>query len=176
MIEAIILSGVAFFLFLIVHFLWFHYRKPTNRWRSVMRTFWFFFLLYTLAFVLIPLPNWLDILNTQSVSAILFAWANGAALYVLVFLGYAQFYFLIDRSVSARIMIEIEQSPMKRLRVEEIHERYDPKGMQRRRLQDMLYGGYVIKEGEYYKNTKRGKLHAHIFKFCKIYLHLFPGG
>lgn len=176
MIEAILLSGAAFLLFFVVHAVWLHWRKPLNRWRVVTQFFWLFLGIYTLAFWLLPIPNWLGILNTESVSAILFAWANGAALYILVFLGYAQFYFLIDRSVSARIMIEIEQSPQKRLRIEEIHEHYDPKKMQTRRLYDMLNGGYMIKEGEYYKNTKKGELHARIFRFCKTYLHLYPGG
>lgn len=176
MIEAILLSGVAFLLFFVVHATWLHWRKPLNRWRVVTRFFWLFLVMYTLAFWLLPLPNWLGILNTQHTWALLFAWANGAALYILVFLGYAQFYFLIDRSVSARIMIEIEESPKKRLRVEEIHQRYDPKSMQTRRLHDMLYGGYVIKEGEYYKNTKKGELHARVFRFCKTYLRLYPGG
>lgn len=125
---------------------------------------------------MLPFPNWLDILNPLNPLTKWFAWANGAVLYILVFLGYAQFYFLVDRGVSARIMVEIEQSPEKRLRVEEIHERYDPKKMQTRRLYDMLYGGYMIKEGEYYKNTKKGELHARIFRFCKTYLHLYPGG
>lgn len=176
MIEAIVLSGAAFILFFVAHALLLHWRKPDNGWRTVTRFFWFFFGAYTLAFWIIPLPNWLGILNLESALARLFAWANGAALYILVFLGYAQFYFLIDRSVSARIMIEIEQSPEKRLRIEGIHQRYDPKSMQTRRLNDMLYGGYVIKEGEYYKNTKKGDLHARIFCFCKKYLHLYPGG
>lgn len=176
MIEAILLSGTAFSLFFITHAFWLHWRQPINRWRAVTRFFLFFLGIYTLAFLLIPFPNWFGILNLESAWAKLFAWANGTALYILVFLGYAQFYFLIDRGVSARIMIEIDQSPEKRLRVEEIHQRYDPKSMQVRRLNDMLFGGYVIKEGDHYKNTKKGKLHARIFYLCKRYLHLYPGG
>ena len=176
MLETILLSGAAFILFFITQALWLHWRKPGNRWRAVTRFFWFFLGVYTLVFWMLPFPNWFHLLNPASIFAKWFVWANGAALYILVFLGYAQFYFLIDRSVSARIMVEIEQSPHKRLRIEEIHEYYDPKGMQTRRLRDMLYGGYVVKEGDYYKNTKKGELHARIFCFGKKYLHLYPGG
>ena len=176
MIEALLLSGAAFFFFFVTHAIWLHWRKPVNRWRAVTRFFLFFLGVYTLAFWMLPFPNWFNLLNSASSLAKWFAWANGAGWYILVFLGYAQFYFLIDRGVSARIMMEIEESPEKRLRVEEIHQHYDPKNMQTRRLHDMLYGGYVIKEGEYYKNTIKGQTHARIFRFCKIYLHLYPGG
>lgn len=176
MIEAILLSGAAFILFFITHAPWLHWRKPANRWYAVTRFFWLFFGIYTLTFWFIPFSNWLDLANQGNILARWFAWLNGAGWYVLVFLGYAQFYFLVDRSVSARMMVEIEESSEKRLRIEDIHQRYDPNHMQTRRIEDMLYGGYVIKEGEYYKNTKKGKLHARIFYFCKKYLHLYPGG
>lgn len=176
MIEAILLSGVFFFIALAIHALWFHWRPPHNRWRAFTRLCLIFLGIYTVVFWLIPFPNWFNILNLESRWARIFSWANGALIYAFLYFSYAQFYFLIDRSVSARIMIEIEESPQKRLRVEEIHERYNPKEMQTRRLRDMLYGGYVIKEGEYYKNTKKGELHARIFRFCKTYLHLYPGG
>lgn len=176
MLEALILSGIAFILFFITQAWWLHWRKPLNRWRAVTRFFWFFLGLYTLAFWLLPFANWFELANPASQLARWFAWANGAGWYILVFLGYAQFYFLIDRSVSARIMMDIEESPKKCLSLEEIHRRYDPQGMQRRRIEDMRYGGYVIKDGDYYKNTNKGKSHARIFRFCKIYLHLYPGG
>lgn len=176
MIEAMVLSGLFFFIALAIHALWFHWRPPQNRWRAFTRLCLVFFGVYTITFSLAPFPNWFNILNLESWWARFFSWTNGALIYAFLYFSYAQFYFLIDRSVSARIMIEIEQSTEKCLRIEEIHQRYDPKGMQIRRLNDMLYGGYVIKEGDYYKNTKKGELHARIFRFCKKYLHLYPGG
>jgi hypothetical protein len=176
MIEAVILSSIAFALFLIVHFLWFHYKKPKNGWQVVTRIALFFLIVYIISAWLIPYPNWFSILDQTGATSKIFAIINGVIIYIFLFFSYAQFYFLIDRSVSARIMIELLQSPTGSLRVEDIHNLYDPKGMQKRRITDMLYGGYIIEKDNTYHMTARGKRNAAVFMFFKKFLHLYPGG
>ncbi|MFC1595092.1 hypothetical protein ACFL3E_01540 [Patescibacteria group bacterium] len=176
MIEGIIISSISFVLFLIIHFLWFYYRPPIYRWRLVSRLALFFLLLYSLLFWLLPFSNWFNVLNLDSIYSRIFAYLNGVVIYVFLFFSYAQFYFLIDRGVSARILVEIGRSVNKKLSHEELKVLYNPEKLQMRRVQDMLYGKYIVFENGYYRMTFKGKLNAAVFDFCKRYLHLNPGG
>lgn len=176
MIEALLLGVAAFILFLVAHFLVFHYLRPYHRWVAVMRVFWACAVLYALAFWLLPFPNWFGILNLENPIAKWVAFLVGASWYVFLFLGYAQFYFLVDRGISARILVEILRAERGVLSHDELRKRYSSDALQARRLRDMLYGKYVALDGGVYKLTPKGKLNALIFDFCKKYLHLNPGG
>ena len=176
MIEALLLGIFAFILFLAAHFLVFHYLEPYHRWTAVMRVFWIFFVIYVLLFWLLPFPNWFGILNLASPVAKWLAFAVGASWYVFLFLSYAQFYFLVDRGISARILVEILRANGQALSHDELRRRYSSDALQTRRLDDMRYGKYVMLENGVYKLTPKGKFNAFIFDFCKKYLHLNPGG
>mgnify|MGYP001577895434 CR=1 FL=1 len=176
MIEALLLGILAFVLFLAAHFLVFHHLKPHHRWTAVMRVFWACLIFYMLAFWLLPFPNWFDILNLESPLAKWIAFAVGASWYVFLFLSYAQFYFLVDRGISARILVEVLRAQGETLSHDELRRRYSSDELQTRRLDDMRYGKYVVLENGVYTLTAKGKLNALIFDFCKKYLHLNPGG
>ena len=176
MIEGVLLAAFVFTLFLAVHFLHFHYWHPYERWKAVSRTAKFFFVLYTLTFWLLPFPNWLGLLDATNASAKFFAYANGALVYIFLFLSYGQFYFLVDRGVSARILIEIVQSPDRELSRAAISSRYVVEHLQGRRIEDMIYGKYLVEESGRYRLTRKGVLFARMFLFCKKYLHFYPGG
>jgi len=100
----------------------------------------------------------------------------GLFIYLLLFFGYCQFYFIIDRSISVRIMIELEKSEKKKLDFEEIKKVYNPDYIFLRRLKHMIDSRYITKEGDAYRNTKKGKFVAMLFKFLKEYLNLGEGG
>jgi hypothetical protein len=89
--------------------------------------------------------------------------------------GAAQVYFLIDRSISLRILTDIIEAGGTVSR-EYVRERYSPEVLQQRRLDDMVYGGYVIVNNGHYTLTAKGRSHALVFRLCKKYLHLYPGG
>lgn len=176
MVESILLGSFCFVLFLKAHFLFFHYWRPIHRWRTVARIFWVFLLLYTFLFWLLPFPNWFNLLDAENFWAKFFVFVVGAGLYVFLFLSYAQFYFLVDRGISARILVEILRANGQALSHAELRSRYSSDSLQTRRLDDMRYGNYVLLENGVYKLTPKGKLNAYIFDFCKKYLHLNPGG
>lgn len=159
MIETLFLALAAFVAFLAAHWLWFHYLRPRRRWAAVTRIFLFFLALYAVALWFLPFSHWLV----------------GAGLYVFLFLSYAQFYFLIDRGVSARILVEVLRAG-RPLSHDEIRARYSADALQTRRLDDMLYGRYLVLENGVYQLTLKGKLHAVIFDVSKRYVHLNPGG
>jgi hypothetical protein len=100
----------------------------------------------------------------------------GLGLYIFLWLGYCQFYFIIDRSISVRFMIEINESPHKALSFKELKELYSPDYIFRRRLDQMVDNGHLeIKNGKYI-NTAKGKIEGRLFKFLKELLRLGPGG
>lgn len=174
MIESYLLSGGAFFLFLVAHVLVFYYKQPQEPWKTVSRFAKLFFLVYTLIFFMAPFPNWFMLMG-NSAAARVAAYANGAVLYIFLFFSYAQVYFLIDRSISARIITEMLLAGGSATE-EEIRRRYNPDALQRRRLRDMIYGGHVKEERGNYVLTPKGLLFAKIFHWSKKLLHLYPGG
>ena len=174
MIESYIISGGTFFLFLIAHFFVFYYRRPQEPWRAVSRMAYVFFGLYTLVFYMFPFPN-LFSLMAYSGAAKFAAYVNGAILYIFLFFSYAQIYFLFDRGISARILVELLDAggAMKR---EELRSRYNPQVLQDRRLTDMIYGGHIQEQNGEYKLSTKGSLLAKAFRWGKKILHFYPGG
>lgn len=97
-------------------------------------------------------------------------------LYIFLFLGYCQFYFIVDRSISVRVMIELENSPAKKLSYDEIKKVYNFDEILSRRLQHMLDSKYIVENSGYYINTKKGRFEAEVLKFLKEFLNLGKGG
>jgi signal transduction histidine kinase len=174
MIEGIFFSGIAFVFFLVTHGLYFHYVQPAARWKVVMRIAEIFFIFYTIVFFSLPFFN-VFTLMANSLAAKIAAYINGAVLYIFLFFSYAQIYFLVDRSISARIMTDIIEMGGSATR-EQIRKQYSSEALQQRRLDDMLYGGYVKKENGQYVLTAKGRRNARVFLWCKKYLRLYPGG
>ena len=174
MIESYLLSGIAFLGFLVIHAVVFYGKRPQEPWRMVSRLAKLFFLVYTSLFFLIPFPNWF-MLMADSTKGIMAAYVNGAVLYLFLFLSYAQFYFLIDRGISARILVELLDAGGS-LRLEELRKRYDPRVLQDRRLTDMMYGGHIREQNGIYTLSKKGRLLANVFRCGKKIFHFYPGG
>jgi hypothetical protein len=174
MIEGIFFSSIAFLLFLTAHVLYFHYARPVARWKIVSRIALLFFAAYTVLFFLLPFFNWFSLMAYTGIARVA-AYLNGAVLYVFLFFSYAQFYFLIDRGISARIMTDIVEMGGSATH-EQIRERYSSEALQQRRLDDMVYGSYLIEREGRYELTPKGRHSARVFRWCKKYLHLYPGG
>lgn len=78
---------------------------------------------------------------------------------------YLTVYYVVDRSVSSRLMIEIENSPQTKLTLQEIKKFYDPDAKYSNEIKGMCEGGFIKKEGEYFSNS----LKASIFAQCAIW-------
>ncbi|MEE8574474.1 MAG: hypothetical protein V3T30_03585, partial [Thermodesulfobacteriota bacterium] len=169
-----------------LHILIFRYFKPERRFRTLTLIFYFLIGLYFVLYYLVP-HGFLEILPLEAGSPNLsqstfyklsnfINFVSGFMLYVFLWLGYCQFYFIVDRSISVRIMIELENSKEKALTYDEIKSCYTFDHILTRRLGHMVEGGYLKKEGDKYVNTKKGETEGRFFRFMKDYLNLGIGG
>jgi len=100
----------------------------------------------------------------------------GLMLFFYLFLLYLTFYYVIDRSVSSRIMIEIEKSQAKEMRFEELIRIYSIDTKYKDQIDGMLGGGFIKEEAGKYKCTLKGFLVAKVAYFFKKMLRLGVGG
>lgn len=186
MLKAYLDGLFCFIIFLILHVVIFRRYELNERFKTLVYIFLSLFPVYTLVYLLIPydlvavmpaepvkplLPLWL-ILSLSSVVNFL----GGLMLYIFLFLGYCQFYFIVDRSISVRVMIELEKSPNKKLSFKEIEKIYDFDEILSRRLQHMIDAKYIVENSGSYTNTSKGRFEAKIFNFLKEFLRLGKGG
>jgi hypothetical protein len=154
-----------------------------RRFLTLVRIFYALIPLYALLYILIPTDALVMIPADPRVIpgtviglSKIFNFFVGFATYISIFFGYCQFYFIMDRSVSIRMMIELEDDPDKKMTKEEIKKAYDFDDFISRRLKHMLDSRYITEESGYYYNTGKGRLHARLFRFLKEYLKLGKGG
>ena len=166
-----------------VHILVFHLFKIKKRFRAIKTIFYIFSIVYVLSYLHLP-PDLLVLLPADPLRTsglVLFVsntlnFITGYMLYLFLFFGYCQFYFFIARTITGRMMIELEMSPEKKLSYEEMKRIYPPNDVFKRRLQDMLDSECILLENGRYRNTKKGHYIAVISGFLKNFLRLDPGG
>lgn len=98
------------------------------------------------------------------------------AFFFYLFFLYLTAYYMVDRSVSSRIMIEIETSPDGTIAFDRLSQAYDVDAKYRDQLNGMLQGGFVVREQDTYKCTMKGLFVARIAYFFKTVLRLGAGG
>jgi len=98
-----------------------------------------------------------------------------AVLLALLFL-YTAVYFLVDRSISSRMMIEIENSPKKALSFEELKEVYGIEAKYRDEIEGMAQAGFLVKEGGRFRCSPKAKVISAAGALIKGLLKLGPGG
>lgn len=186
MLKAYLIGIFCFILFLILHVIIFRRFELNERFKTLVYIFFSLFPVYTSLYIWIPY-DLVSLVPSEPVKPHLSLWwiytlssasnfLGGLMLYVFLFLGYCQFYFIVDRSISVRVMIELENAPQKRLSYDEIKKVYDFDEILFRRLQHMLDSKYIEKNSGYYMNTKKGRLEAEVLKFLKEFLNLGKGG
>lgn len=183
MLKGFVIGFFCFIVFLIIHVIVFHTRRIQFRFVALMKIFLNLLPLYILLYVLIPQEAMIIMPADPRVApgvviglSKVFNFMLGVLIYLLLFFGYCQFYFIIDRSISVRVMIEIEKSKDKKLNLEEIKELYDPNYIFTRRFEHMIDSKYIVEDSGYYKNLRKGHVLAKLFGFLKDYLQLGEGG
>ena len=183
MLKGAVIGFFCFIIFLFLHIIIFHNCKIKQRFRVLMRIFYSLLPLYILLYTLVPTDTLIIMpadprLTLGSVIGLskVFNFLLGILIYLLLFFGYCQFYFIIDRSISVRIMIEVEKSKDKKLTLEEIKRAYSPDYILSRRLKHMIDSKYIIEDAGSYKNIQKGRIVAKVFKFLKEYLQIGEGG
>lgn len=186
MLKAILIGFFCFLLFLALHVIIFRAIDLKERFRALSLIFFGIIPVYIILYAAIPQAYFL-VMPTQAVDTVFsprtvellstgLNFMSGLMLYIFLFLGYCQFYFIVDRSISVRVMIEIDKNPDKKLTFDDIMRVYSFNGILSRRLEHMVEGKYLVKDGEYYVNTEKGRLEALCFRFIKEFLQLGPGG
>ena len=170
MLEGILIALFCFILFLLIHVVIFHNRQVKKRFNTLVMIFLSLFPIYVLIYSLTS-----DFL-TNFTSSALVSFLNGILIYILLFFGYGHFYFLVDRSISVRTMVELENSRERKLTYEQLKEVYSPDNLLLRRVGEMLNGKYIIENSGCYKTTRKGRYQARLCKLLKEYLQLGPGG
>ena len=150
-ICAVLLS---FSLFVLTH--WFICRYL--RWRPlspVLNLTWLCFVpIYALLFFVLSRTAPILAVDIKTVDGVA-VFVNGLILNVFFLVGYTVFFFLIERGLSLRVMIEIHRSPQGRMTIEEIKRVYSYDYILEKRLGQMLKMGYAVRRDEYICSTER---------------------
>jgi hypothetical protein len=80
---------------------------------------------------------------------------NGLFLNVLLLFGYTYFFFLLERGLSLRVMIEIGRSPQGRMTIPDIQRVYPYDYIVDKRLGQMVKMGYATIEGDVISGTEK---------------------
>ncbi len=173
MFQVIIAAVLSFMLFLVVHFLHFHFYKPVGKTKSLLLVALLGFPFFVL--MLVALPSEDHILHAlhlgDSASGILLRVA-GAAFYAVLVLAYFNFYLTADRSISLRMLRMTDARPDHAITMEQMLAAYDTRAIITGRMDDLTYGGSLEHDGDRYRVTARGKRALMLFRFPISFLHL----
>lgn len=174
MLRSVFAALLAFLLFLAIHFLDFHYLIPENRTDSLLKTATIS--LICLAFILKYLPSeeWFQkILHiNDGLKNKLFYPLLSALLFGFLFIGYLEFYFTAERSITFRMLMIMNKQPKQSITRDEMFLKYDVPGIIDKRFNDLEYGGYITNKNKEYTLTTKGKITLSIYAFTIDFLHL----
>ena len=183
MLKGVVIGFFCFIVFLLLHIVIFHNRKIGQRFVTLVAIFCSLLPVYIFLYILIPVEAMLILradLSEAPGSVIglskVFNFLIGILFYLFLFFGYCQFYFIIDRSISVKMMIELEKSGDKKLTLEQIKKVYSPDYILLRRLEHMIDSRYIVEDSGSYRNFPKGRIIARFFQFLKDYLQLGEGG
>ena len=167
MLRIMLLSGILFFLFIVTHFCIFYIFDPKEKEKRLIYTFSVFLIFGVSIYSLTPLFSSIDV-NIDSAFPRLYKFLSTASfsiVFILLFIGYLEFYFTADRSITFRMLILIDESPEKQLSVEETLQKYEVENIIVSRFDDLEYGKYIKKnQNDTYSLTRKGKAVSWVYK------------
>ena len=154
--TGIIAVLITFTLYVLTHWTVCRY----GNWRphvSAINLLWLCFL-PVYGFIFYLLSAHCAILRVESTSlGGIFNILNGLLLNILLLIGYTYFFFLIERGLSVRVMIEMRRSPCGKLTIPEIQQVYTYDYILDKRLGQMFKMGYATQDGPHIRNTDKGR-------------------
>ena len=154
--AGIVAAFVSFTLFVLTHWAVCH----KLRWRplsKVLNGLWvaflpihaalFFFLGVRFKVFAFDLRAWSGVVNLL----------NGFLIQAFLLIGYTAFFFLIERGLSLRVMIEISRAPQRQMTIEDIKRIYPYDYILEKRLGQILQMGYWVKNGDCFYSTDKGR-------------------
>ena len=174
MLRVSIASALSFVIFLVMHFVYFFYGMPQEKIKTLLLIAGFgLVIFFTLVFVL-PQEEWFKskLHITENVMRSWIYPAFGILFYGFLLLGYLEFYFTADRSITFRMLMIAHKQPSNAITKEKMNRLYDVPGILDKRFEDLTYGGYFEQKGDIYYITEKGKIILKIYKFAIETLHL----
>lgn len=165
---------LAFLIFLVMHFAHFHYGMPHEKVKSLLSTAGLGLIIFIFLVYIFPSEDWFkDKLHiSQNVMQRWIYPAFGVLFYGFLLLGYLEFYFTADRSITFRMLMIADKQPDHSVTKEQMSALYDVPGILDKRFEDLTYGGYFEVDGNVYHITDKGKIILKIYKIAIEELHL----
>ncbi|MBI2059264.1 MAG: hypothetical protein HYT87_05775 [Nitrospirae bacterium] len=177
MLKTTVLVVGSFSVQFLVHLLVFHFRTIRNRFKTILGIAWGGLALYGILYFTTPNEG-LWFVAEATAAPVSNPWILaghfllGVLLYAFFFMGYLEFYFTADRSISFRIMMMAEDAPGKTIRYEELVKTIDPNSIIDWRLDDLVYGGYLTRQDKSYSITRKGYVTQKFYRFAVKFLNL----
>ena len=165
----VIISPVlGFSCFLLLHIIYFRVFKPKNKFSAIVILFSVSLITYVAIRYAIS-----DTMIVSEFAVKLFYFLFS----LFLFFGYCTFYSLIDRSVSARINVELCSAGNAGLTLEQIVNCYDEGDSFNRRMKQMQDRGLIVGSGTTgYVLTSKGRTYAATISALKNFMKLGIGG
>jgi hypothetical protein len=153
---------VLFTLFLVGHLLLFHRRSRPDRFKVIARIF-----------LTALLGHGATILILAGTGIAL---ASGLLVMLCLFVLYMPFFFTVATSLSIQTLILVERAPGGRAPIGNLREAFTSRQLVAGRLQSMVANGYLIRQGDSYQVSAKGRFVASIFRVLKRAWRLGAGG
>ena len=168
MTRVFLIATIFFCIFLALHWLIFYFVNPEEKVKSLLFTYSACLIAGIGIFYRSKL--FLDVdkrfRNSYRVIYKIFSSFFYAAFFTLLFIGYLEFYFTVDRSITFRILTIIEASENKAMKSQDVLALYNTDNVIISRFDDLEYGGYLSKRPDStYGLTAKGSLVEKIYRY-----------
>ena len=168
MLRSTVAAILAFLIFLTSHVLAFYFLIPQERTHSLLLTAALGLICFLLLCCCLPPEEWFQQklrINNKTMQRIVYP-LLGACFYVFLFLGYTEFYFTAERSITVRMLMLVKKQPNQTITQNEMFAQYDVSGIITKRLDDLVYGGFLMQQDGSYKLTPKGKITLSIYQIA----------
>lgn len=176
MVKSLLIAIIGFILFLALHIFVFAIINPINKVNSLL-------LIFSIVLVFVSIIYWKGLFNSLDQwvenyfkkAKKIIGFGITILLFTLLFIGYLEFYFTVDRSITFRMLIIVDHFQENNLTSDELLSIYNTDEIIRGRISDLRYGGYLNVDNETKLSvTDKGKIILSIYKFALNLLNFDP--
>lgn len=158
MIRGILSAVIATALWVSIQIVIMHVKPARRRFNAMLSGYLLSLPLVAVIYLWTP---WGDIASGKMAGqALWMEWFHAYLLHLLLFFQYVHFFYHVERSVTVRLLVELQQAPGCSMTLEEINRQYSLRDMIIRRLEVMAENGFMARHGNAYHNTRKGDIYA----------------
>ena len=169
MLQGTISGAVWFFIFLVIHVLWFHLVTVERCAELILNVLGACFAAHVCTILVLDS-------GVHPAGQIVLRMCYGALVMGCFFILYMPFYYTIATSLSVQTLIVLELAPTKAMRMDELRERFASAAVVEGRLNVLVANGYLIGKDGTYRVAPKGRMVAKVFGYLKEVWKLGPGG